>query len=464
MEKMKFSFIDLDSVEMTFDIMKYVLSRISDTDRKLGKPRSYDQLKKDVGETVTPKGIGGQQALDYFKDILVKATIAEDHPRNLAFVPAAPSKASVLFDVITAASCIQGAYWMIGAGGIFCEMEAMKWLIQITGLPEGSFGVFTSGGTAANLSALLVAREQWLEKNEENSIKKSLLITSRGAHSSVKQMAKVMGSDLLFVEDNEEDRMTGHTLTQCIEQLSPEDRQRLFAVVCTSGTTNAGIIDDLDSIASVCAEQKLWMHVDGAYGGAARAVPRVQHLFKGMERADSITIDPHKWLFTPYDCGAVLYRNMALAKKAHSQQGSYLDIFNEDQVNGFNPSDYQIQLTRRLRGLPLWFSLAMHGTETYIYNIDRGLKLAEQSEQLIQETDYLELVRPHSLSVVLFKRIGWTKEDYIQWTKNNLNSGFALVTPTTWVKNGQSESVARFCFINPNTTIEDVQLIIDSMK
>ena len=131
--------------------------------------------------------------------------------------------------------------------------------------------------------------------------------------------------------------------------MSPIDRERIFAIIATAGTTNSGIIDDLAGIADVCGKFGLWFHVDAACGGAAMAVKSVRPLFNGIERADSVTIDPHKWLFSPYDCGAVLYRDPALAKRAHSQEGSYLDIFSDDGYRGFNPSDYQIQLTRRVR-------------------------------------------------------------------------------------------------------------------
>jgi glutamate/tyrosine decarboxylase-like PLP-dependent enzyme len=130
-------------------------------------------------------------------------------------------------------------------------------------------------------------------------------------------------------------------------------------------------VDDLAGIADICNRENIWLHVDAAYGGAALAAPSARHLFDGIERADSVTIDAHKWLFSPYDCGAVIYRRPELAKRAHSQSGDYLDIFKGD-TNGFNPSDYQTQLTRRLRGLPLWFSLATHGTDRYTTAVERG--------------------------------------------------------------------------------------------
>jgi glutamate/tyrosine decarboxylase-like PLP-dependent enzyme len=350
---------------------------------------------------------------------------------------------------------------MEGAGGIFAENQAMKWLVALTGMPAGSFGVFTSGGTAANLSAMVTARESWRKQSEPNKRKRGIVITSDGAHSSIYAMAKVIDADVIFVRT--EGRFEGGDLRTAINKLSTADRDRLFAVIATGGTTNAGIIDDLDGIAKICIAEKLWFHVDAAYGGGALAAPSVRYLFNGIERADSVTIDPHKWLFAPYDCGAIIYKQPELAREAHSQHGSYLDIF-RGETNGFNPSDYQIQLTRRLRGLPLWFSIATHGTDRYSQAVERGIELARIAGQLISERNHVELVREPSLSCVLFRRKGWKTEDYAEWTYRKHKEGFALVAPTQWLQKGKTETVYRFCFINPDTTEKDIAVILDAMS
>ena len=452
--------IDIELVEMTMDVMKYAIDRLSSTQSKIGKPKSEEKLKALVGETITVNGIGGERAFNLWKKHLMKANVPIDHPRHLAFVPASPTRAAIMFDLVTSASSIHGSYWMEGAGGIFCENEAMRWIVSLTGLPNGAFGVFTSGGTAANLSAMVTAREYWRQddafKNE-----KGLIITSIGAHSSIKAMAKVIDVDLLLVDT--EDKLVGEELQKTINGLTEQQRKRLFSVVATGGTTNAGIIDDLEGIAAICEKEKLWFHVDAAYGGGALVADSVRHLFNGIEKADSITIDPHKWMFSPYDCGAVIYKNPELAKKAHSQEGSYLDIFKDEGAHGFNPTDYQIQLTRRVRGLPLWFSLAMHGTNRYKQAVERGIELAQIAGKLIDENPHVELVREPSLSCVLYRRIGWKPQDYTHWTYENHRKGFALVTPTKWKTGNAFETVSRFCFINPDTTKNDIKLILDSM-
>ncbi|MGB5190442.1 pyridoxal phosphate-dependent decarboxylase family protein [Robiginitalea sp.] len=453
--------IDIDTVEMTLDVMKYAISRITNSAPDLGQPKRESELHELAGETVTPEGIGGEKAFQIFRDILVKATVPIDHPRHLAFVPAAPTRAAILFDLVTSASSIHGAYWMEGAGGIYCENRAMDWLVSLTGMPEGAFGVFTSGGTAANLSAMVTAREA-CRKKKQAVTEKGMILTSSGAHSSIKAMAKVIDADVHLVQT--EDLMTGTLLQNALQALPPDTRKRVFAVVATGGTTNAGIIDDLEGIARVCKEEDLWFHVDAAYGGGALVADSVRHLFKGIEAADSVTIDPHKWLFSPYDCGAILYRDPEQAREAHQQEGSYLDIFRDEGARGFNPSDYQIQLTRRLRGMPLWFSLATHGTDKYKWAVERGITLARESGELIRQETHLELVREPSLSCVLFRRKGWKPEDYTRWTYETHKAGLALVTPTKWPSREGYETVLRFCFINPDTTQSDVRSILDTLR
>lgn len=454
--------VDIDLVEMSLDVIKFAIGRISDTDPQLGFPRKAEELKAIVGETITPKGIGGEKAFELFREVLVKASVSIDHPRHLAFVPASPTRAAVMFDLVTSAASVHGAFWLEGAGLIFAEMQVMEWLVSLTGMSKGAFGVFTSGGTEANLSAMVAAREHWRTRHPAKQRERGIVITSDGAHSSVSAMAKVIDADIHLIST--EDRLEGSELAAEINSMSDADRERIFAVIATGGTTNSGIIDDLAGIAEVCRDRDIWFHVDAAYGGGALAVKHVRPLFNGIERADSVTIDPHKWLFSPYDCGAVIYRDPEIAKHAHAQEGSYLDIFSDEGAQGFNPSDYQIQLTRRVRGLPLWFSLAMYGTERYEVAIARGIELAQIAGRLITEAEHTELVREPSLSCVVFRRLGWSPEDYREWTYRNHKAGFALVTPTKWRNPDGAETVSRFCFINPDTTEQDITAILDSMK
>ncbi len=181
----------------------------------------------------------------------------------------------------------------------------------------------------------------------------------------------------------------------------------VIGVVATAGTTNAGIVDDLAGVADVAAEHSLWFHIDGAYGGAAALfAPSVQAEFAGFERADSFIVDPHKWLFAPFDCAALVYRQPNLAKAVHTQDAQYLEVLHSENPEEWNPSDYAFHLTRRARGLPLWFSMAVNGLDAYRESVEAGLAMAQRAAERVSESPHVELVRDPGLSIVLFRTTG----------------------------------------------------------
>jgi glutamate/tyrosine decarboxylase-like PLP-dependent enzyme len=218
------------------------------------------------------------------------------------------------------------------------------------------------------------------------------------------------------------------------------------------------VVDELDAIAEVCGERGCWLHVDGAYGGAALAAPSARGLFAGIERADSFVVDPHKWLLAPLDCAALLYRDPAQGKAAFSQHAEYIDAV--EDLSAWNPSDYAIHLSRRARGLPLWFSLTTHGTDRYEEAIEHSLALARHAAELIERSPELELVLEPELSVVVFRRRGWSTADYEAWSGRTLESGLTLTAPTSW----RGETLLRFCFVHPATTVADVEEILASLE
>jgi glutamate/tyrosine decarboxylase-like PLP-dependent enzyme len=268
-----------------------------------------------------------------------------------------------------------------------------------------------------------------------------------------------MDADVVMVPADERGRMDGAALAATVEGLDPVDRERLFAIVTTCGTTNAGVIDDLQGAADVAERLGVWFHVDGAYGGAGLAAPSVRARYTGIERADSYIVDPHKWLFAPFDCCALLYRDPAEAKRAHTQHAEYLDVLHGDGDTEWNPSDYAHHLSRRARGLPLWFSLATHGTDAYRDAVEETLRVAHAGAALIAAAAHLELVMEPDLSVVLFRRVGWDAAQYQAWSDRLLDAGIAFVTPTGW----QGETLLRICVVNPRTTVDDIALLVDSL-
>jgi glutamate/tyrosine decarboxylase-like PLP-dependent enzyme len=412
-----------------------------------------EELDRRAGETVTATGIGWEEALRLWSDVLAPATISTDHPAALAFVPGAPTKASVLFDLIVGASSTIATGWIDGAGAIWAENQALAWLSSAAGLPAGAGGVFVSGGSAGNLSALVAARHTAAAGRTRPT--RWRFAACESVHSSVTAAARVMDVDVLDVPQDACGRLTGDALRAC---LAADGGDGLFAVVASAGATNAGTVDDLRGVADVCAERGLWFHIDGAYGGAGLLAPSVRHLYEGVERADSFIVDPHKWLFAPYDACALLYRDPALARAAHRQDASYLETANA--APDWNPADYAYHLSRRARGLPLWFSLATYGTDAYRDAVEQVLTITRRTADLIRGQPRLELIMEPELSVVLFRREGWGPQDYDAWWRRLVDAQIAFVQPTSWM----GEKVARLCFVNPRTTLDHVRAILGTMS
>ena len=435
------------------EILKYSLERLKD-DPPLDGPRSAEDLFNEVGNTITAKGLGGREALEVFTNVLAKACISTDHPRNLAFIPSAPSEYANLFDLVVGASALYGGSWQEGAGAVFAENQAIQWLIDLAGLPDSAGGVFVQGGTIGNLSALVVARAE--ARKTDGNPERWVIACSEEAHSSIVSAANVMDVDVLQVPVDKTGRLQGATVAAAIDQLHSTTKNRVFAVVATSGTTNLGIIDDLKGIGSAAHDRNIWFHVDGAYGLAALCAPSVRQMFEGIELADSFIVDPHKWLFAPYDACALVYRNPTLAKQTHSQHASYLDTLKDDN---WSPSDYAIHLTRRTRGLPFWFSLAAHGTDAYAEAMEQTLIVAKQAAELVRNHPHLELLCEPELSIVAFTRKGWTASDYHNWSDQLLADQIGFIPPSSH----HGQPILRFAIVNPWTKISDIQMILDSL-
>jgi glutamate/tyrosine decarboxylase-like PLP-dependent enzyme len=435
-------------------ILEYSLIRLK-KDPPLDGPWTYDELYAEVGETITESGLGGEKALDLFKHVLAQACISTDHPRNLAFIPSAPTESSNLFDLVVGASSLYGGSWMEGAGAVFAENQALRWLSNLAGFPATSGGVFVQGGTVGNLSALVAARHDARTKYPE--VDKWAIACSDQAHASIKSAASVMDVEVLNIMCDSRHRLQGATVASEIDEFHLKNpTKRVFAVVATAGTTNLGIIDDLQGIGKTAKERGIWYHVDGAYGLAALASPKTKHLFAGVELADSFIVDPHKWLFAPFDACALIYCNPEIARAAHTQHAGYLEALESGE---WNPSDYAIHLTRRVRGLPFWFSLAAHGTKKYAEAMDKTMEVARESAELIKEHPNLELLMEPELSIVAFTRKGWEAPDYKKWSDKLLNDQIGFVTPSTH----EGKPILRFAIVNPWTSLTDIKVILATL-
>jgi glutamate/tyrosine decarboxylase-like PLP-dependent enzyme len=399
------------------------------------------------------------QVLGVYASMLAPAVISADSPRFLGFIPAAPTKASLLFDMLISCASIQGISWLEAAGVIAAENQVLRLIADRAGLPPSAGGCFVSGGSAANLSALAVARE--VAKRRAGNAgtgagRRWRVAVGEDAHSSVINTLRILEMDSLTVRTDDH-RCTGAALREALA--ADGDPSSVAAVVATSGTTNAGIVDDLAGLGAVARDIGAWFHVDGAYGGAGLFAPSVRPKYDGIEQADSFSVDPHKWLFAPFDCAALIYADPPVARSVHRQHASYLDVIH-DRPGEWNPTDYAYHLTRRARGLPLWFSLAVHGVRAYSEAIEAAIGLAHQTAAEIKCRDYLELIREPELGVVLFRRLGWAADQYARWADQLLADQVAFIPPTAW----EGETVARFAFLHPHTSMDLVRQILDRMR
>jgi L-2,4-diaminobutyrate decarboxylase len=445
---------DTQTAALGESVLDYALRRLKLDPVPLDGPKTVEELDPISDVQISEAGIGGQAALELWARQLAPACISIDNPRYLSFIPCAPTEASSLFDLVVGASAVYGGSWLEGAGAVHAENAALRWVAGLVGLPETSGGVFVSGATVGNLSALVAARHAAKTAHSGDLPPRWKVAGTSQTHSSIKSACDVMDVDFIGVPVDENGRLTGANLRETLEKVGAEG---LFAVVATAGTTNFGIVDDLASVAEVCQELGVWFHVDGAYGGAGLAAPSISHLYAGIDQADSFVVDPHKWFFAPYDCCALIYRDPQLAKAAHTQKAGYLDVLTD--ATDWNPSDYSIGLTRRARGLPFWFSLVTHGSAAYTTAVERTLTVTRHAADEIKRRDYVELLREPDLSVVVFRRIGWTPQQYGIWSDRLLAANFAFVVPTTH----DGETVTRFAVVNPITSESDINAILDTM-
>lgn len=445
--------------KILLNVLSHTIERLSMDPPTLDYPKSVDFFEKNAPSLITEAGNSIDKVFDQYKNTIEQSIISADSPRNLSFIPAAPTKASMIFDLVVSAGSLNGVSWMEGSGAVWVENQVIRWIADLVGFPEDAGGCFVAGGTNGNLSSLVVAREEHRKKHKDHS-KRLAIVCSDQTHSSVKSTAKVMDCEVIMVPTSDSFKLTRESIENELEVHSEKYKELdIFAVVATAGTTNLGVVDDIYGIAEYAKTNKIWLHVDGAYGGAGLLSPKVKDLFSGIEHADSFIVDPHKWLFAPFDCAAVIYRNKHLAAEVHSQKAGYLDILH-DEDEGDNPSDYAFHLSRRARGLPLWFSLSVYGVEAYRNAVESSLNIANYAAAAIQKSPHLSLLIKPTLSVVVFERNGWDWADYKNWSTKQLKKQVCFVVPSSV----RDKPVLRFAFLNPGTTEAIVDEILLSTE
>ncbi|MGH9766668.1 MAG: pyridoxal phosphate-dependent decarboxylase family protein [Blastocatellia bacterium] len=386
------------------------------------------------------------------------------HPRFFAFIPSPSNFVSVMADALASGFNPFAGNWLEGSGTSQIELVTIDWLREMCGLPETAGGLFVSGGSMANLTALATARRATLDDHSETAV----IYFSDQTHNSIEKALRVLGfarRQIRELPSDEDFRLSIPALRQAIAQDRAAGKQP-FCVIANAGTTNTGAVDPLNELADLCAQENLWLHVDGAYGAAACLSERGKKLLAGIERADSLSLDPHKWLFQPFEIGCVLVRDARLLKKTFHTMAEYLEDTRREVEEEINYYDYGVQLTRGFRALKLWLSLKTFGAAAFRDAINHGFELAEFSESVLSQSEYWQIVTPATMGIVTFRYVAEEcSEDEINEIHRRMvemmaEDGFAFANSTAL----RGQTVMRFCAINPRTTEEDVRATIEQLE
>lgn len=421
---------------------------------------SRAELEARLREGMPEQGAPADEVLDRVIRDVLPFMMHVDHPRFFAFVPAPSNFVGAMADaLVTGLNIFQGT-WLASSGPSQVELVTIDWLREMCGMPGSAGGIFVSGGSMANAMGLAVARSRRLG----DDVSRATVYLSDQTHSAVTRGLRVLGfpTDLVRTLPSDDDyRMDPAALRAAIHR----DREAgllPFCVVANAGTTNTGAVDPLDELADLCAEHDLWLHADGAYGAAAAVSERGRALLRGLGRVDSLALDPHKWLFQPFEIGCLLVREEGWLREAFSVHPEYLqDTRLADDEPNFG--ERGIQLTRQFRALKLWMSLQVFGRASFAAAVEGGMERAETAERELRRRANWELVTPARLGVVAFR---WapagldeaaTDAANLALVERVFRDGSAMVSSTRL----RGRTVLRLCTINPRTTDADIAGVVE---
>lgn len=398
------------------------------------------------------------EVLNHVVDNVLSHTDLPTHPKFFSFVPSPSNYISTMADTIATGFNIFSGGWSASPAAAELEIVTIHWLLEMFNFPvKKGGGIFTSGGSMANLTALATARR--LKCGPDFS--KAIIYLSDQAHSSNIKAIRILGfkkSQVRIIPTDMEFKMSLNKLKNCIAKDKLEGYQP-FCIIASAGTTNTGTVDPLDKIASICEIESLWMHVDGAYGGAAILSDKGKEYLKGIEKADSLTVDPHKWFFQPYEIGCLIVKDHKWLSKTFSEKPVYLrDIEgNESEINFY---DHGIELTRRFRALKFYMSVKTFGLDAFSEAIQYSISLTEELESFLRKSHKWEVISPATLAVINFRcnpinnDLSETELDKLnQYISKQIIASRSAVLVTTIL---QDQVVLRMCLINPRTTFNDI--------
>jgi aromatic-L-amino-acid decarboxylase len=412
-------------------------------------------LDKELRKPPPMKGNDPEDVLREVQRVVFSNMMHVDHPRYFAFIPSPSNFVSVMADALAAGFNVFSGTWLEASGPTEIELVTIDWLRQMCGLPDTTGGLFVSGGSVANLTALAVAREIKLR----NRIPGAVVYCSDQTHSSIDRGLRILGfrpTQIRRIPSDEDFQLAMPRLRRAVISDRATGRNP-FCVVANVGTTNSGAVDPLPALADFCSEEGLWLHADGAYGAAAMMCDENRFLLKGLECVDSLTIDPHKWLFQPHEMGCVLVREgRRLRETFHMVREYTRDV--ERSKDEINLQDCGIQMTRGFRALKLWMSVKVFGLDAFREGIARGIALAELAERTLRNLPHWEIVTPAQLAILTFRYvvagrpIAEINALNLEIVEEMIKGDFAMVSSTVM----KGRTVLRMCINNPRTTEADI--------
>lgn len=422
-----------------------------------------DIVQKLSQEAIPQEGMDVGELLNQVTEDILKHSAFVHHPRYFAYMPGPHNYISVLAALLINGFNTFAGTWVEASGPTEIELVTVKWLAELLGMPETTAGIFVSGGTLANEIGLLVAREAVAGQ----PLSQYLTYCSDVTHVSIDQSLKVLGFAPEQLRKIESDDAFGLSLSHFKAQLE-RDRAAGYTPMCvalTAGTTSTGAIDPLPEIIDFCQREGLWVHVDASYGGALAVSKTYRHLLKGIEGADSVTLDPHKWLFQPFEMGGILVAQGHRLREAFQIHADYLQGVEQKHVNF---QDYGPQQTRNFRALKLWLSLKAFGLQNFAAAVEQGIHNAELAENLIRASETLTVMTPACLGIVTFQyhpKAAEATGEALQRVndaiaKATIQHGYSMVS-TTRVR---GQTALRMCLINPMTTRDDIAMTLSLLE
>ena len=441
-----------------------VIERVQNLpDKPAWRGGSRSELEAIMREEPPEEGRPSHEVIERAAHEILPIAGRVDHPRFFAFVPSSPTWPGVLADFMAAGHNIFQGTWLGASGPSMLEVVVIDWFRSWIGYPETAGGLFTSGGSAASLDGFVAAREA------AGAPMQPSVYMSDQSHTALIRAATIVGvrpESVRMVPTDEHFCLDMNELHGMIM----EDRESgltPIAICGNAGATNTGAIDPLDEIADYCESEDIWFHVDAAYGGFAVLTDRGAELLKGLERADSIAMDAHKWLFQPFECGCLMVKDIRKLEGAFSVQPEYLQDTRWGREHP-NFGDRGLQLSRSFRALKVWMSVQTFGMAAFRRSIGQGIELAEQAEAYIRESDVLQIANPASLGVVCFRvnsRTGELNDEQLEEINEAVQArvieeAVAMMSSTRL----RGLYSLRLCILNHTTTWEDVRFTLAAIE